>query len=101
MPARNTVRARASIIETGSALSMEPRDPFENRLGADFKIPTHSCSRMAGDDPRNDKTAAVRTGLSIGVTLHDWVLSRRVGPGGQIGPPRPRNLHSIALDAAE
>jgi hypothetical protein len=67
---RNAMRPRTSILEANGTLGTKPRDPLEDRLSADSKIPSHRCGHVAIHDPGNDKRAAVRASLSISVQLH-------------------------------
>jgi hypothetical protein len=71
MAARDPVRPRTSIVETNCTLGTKPRDPPEDRPGADSEIPGYRCRHLAAYDPGNDKRAAVRAGVGVGVQLHD------------------------------
>src|SRR5262249_3956137 len=79
MAALNTMRPRTSIIQANRTLGRKSREPLEYRLGADSEIPSHRCGHLAVHDLGNHKRAAVRTSLSIGVQLHDLLLSTEHG----------------------
>src|SRR5215831_4193976 len=109
----NVTRPRTSIIKPGPTLGTKTRDPLVHRLGADSEIPSHGCGRLATHDRGNDKRAAVRACLSIGVQLHGWSLSRNdeglrishesTDPSGSHWArpaPRPTCAHSRNQQAA-
>src|SRR5262249_1096420 len=41
MATRNMVRPRTSVLEANGTLGTKPRNPLEDRLRADSKIPSH------------------------------------------------------------
>src|SRR5262245_12228399 len=66
---------RTSIVEADRTLRTKPRNPLEDSLGANSKIPRHRCGHLAIQHPGNHKRTAVWASLSIGVKLHDPFLS--------------------------
>src|SRR5215212_6039282 len=70
MTPRNVMRTRGSILKAGRTLCTKPRDPFEHRLGGDAELLSHCCGSPTIHYSGNDKSAAVRAGLSIRVQLH-------------------------------